>query len=150
MSNLTANLSNCTSQLSILSLCLDEATDILSDSVIPGICIFGILFNTFGITILSSHTLTNKFYDFLWCRCFYNLVICIFGVFFTNLKTPNKYMTLILEWHCLVLPSRILFFTSTITDVLLILNRLCYIANKTENLLMKLPKAVRSFLSYKI
>ena len=145
MNSLAANLTNSTSQMNTMLQSLDIATDILTHFVIPVISIFGILFNTFGITILSSHMLTSKFYDFLWCRCFYSLVICIFGVFFKNLKTPNKYTTLILEWYCLVLPSRILFFTSTITDILLLLNRLCFITSKSDNFLMKLSKTVNVF-----
>lgn len=148
MNSLTANQTNASDyQRSIFDTFLIETTAYLSEYVIPIISAIGVLCNLFGVTILSNRKLKNKFYDFLWCRCFCNLVICFFGVFFKNLKIPNDYRSLFLQWYFLILPSRILFFTSSISDLLLILNRLFFLFHKTNSSLMKLPKWV-SFIYY--
>lgn len=130
---------------------LVQATNMIIKYGLPAVSGTGILFNTATIFVLSNRKkFKNNFYDFLICRCFCNLVVCCFGVFYE--KTLNcstceyDYTHLFLNWYVLHFPIRVAFMASIISDNLIVLNRLANLYNYTTSLFFKLSKRV-SFLT---
>lgn len=70
--------SNATSEI-VLALDLDR--DIIMNYGSRGILMIGIPINLFGLLVLQNKRRLGKkkFYDFLFCRFFCNLVVCLLG-----------------------------------------------------------------------
>ena len=138
---------------------LTETKDILENYGIRLISIIGVVFNTYSLNVLprkkADQSLTFKFYDFLWCRCFCNLLVCFFGIFFNpNIKLSlsckecqSDYWQLYLQVFLNVIPLRIAFMSSAISDILLILNRVALLFDKRSNYLYKISIKVGIFFS---
>ncbi len=113
--------------------------------------IFGAIFNTFSLLILLSSSLKHSFYDFLQCRCICNLIVSVIGIFyhiFGGWKLcGTDYATVFVQFYLLLLPIRIAFFASVISDNLLILNRLANLYEMKRSTFLKLSKTVITLLA---
>lgn len=122
--------------------------DITSDWIIKfGIhpsSIVGIIFNAFCLIFLLDKKLANKVYNFLWCRCFCNLAVCVFGVLFikplcTTCLTDHVELKNV---FVLELGMKCSFLASSVSDILLILNRCVFLFSNNNRKLSELSKTV--------
>lgn len=105
-----------------------------------------------------NHRLRFTFYNFFRCRCFCNLLLCIFGVFiylegFYHLidKSDSKmnYWHLYLQVFLVYLPIRVSLHSSAILDIFLILNRMALLYNKKKSRFFTLSKKVKAIKTIK-
>lgn len=125
----------------------------LINRMLDGVTAHGIhyisLVGTF-INILSLYVLTNKdfkhnFYDFLRCRCFCNLLVCLIGIFDTKIIPENQaadYTGLYSDWYLIHIPKRGILFGSAISDNLLVMNRLVSFYEIKDSIFFSLSKKV--------
>jgi len=86
----------------------------------------GVLLNSFGLKIMLDKTLIHPMYNFTWGRTFCNWLICLFGCVWVqtvDLDQPGSYYQKVYQMYFFVLPLRIAYFASSISDIILILNR---------------------------
>lgn len=118
---------------------------IITDYLIPSISTVGTLFNAFSLIVLNHKNLsTIRFYHFLRCRTFCNLVVCFFGVFYKKVACKEvchfNYESLYLTWFVIILPTRIAFSASVHADILLILNRLTLLSESKQTIFYSISK----------
>lgn len=136
---------NDTSSTSEIVMALDLARIIVSNYGSRGISMVGIFVNLFGLLVLRNKHLEEKFYDCLFCRCFCNLVVCLFGSFHHRpscMMCPNNFLFEVYQRSFYYPWSRIALMASIICDILLILNRLVMLFNKRNNVFFTLSKKV--------
>lgn len=128
---------------SIVSSNLQTATSILNNYLIRFISAFGIIFNLFSLFILKNKRLKHNIYKFLWCRTFSNLIVCAFGCLYIHTSCivceNSSHDYLFTLWYLFLIPLRMAFTCSAISDIVLILNRYFEIL-KTKNCLTRLSK----------
>lgn len=136
-------MNNTTSEI---VLALDLAREILINYGSRAISTVGILVNIFGILILQNKRLQEKFYHCLFCRCFCNMVVCLFGSLHNGLpcmKCQGDYTLTGLQMYFYYPWTRIALIASIICDVLLILNRLLLLFDKRNNVFYTLSRKVK-------
>lgn len=107
------------------------------------VSIVGTVLNLFTLLLLTNNAFKHKFYDFLRCRCFCNLIVCAFGIVYVDVfcrGCPVNYARLLLYSNLVHIPLRMAFLASAISDVLLIINRLSMLFNRKESGICKLSK----------
>ena len=127
---------------------LMRATHIVTYSV-NTVSAIGVLFNLFTLSMMLKSQFKHKFYDFLRCRVFINMCICMPGILADSLACMDcatNFFYLNLQWFAFVLPMRSLFLAGAICDNLLILNRLVNIQGLNDHILNKLSKKVNIVL----
>ncbi len=127
---------------------LMRATHIVTYSV-NTVSAIGVLFNLFTLSMMLKSQFKHKYYDFLRCRVFIHMCICMPGVFLQNLPCmgcTTDFVFLNVQWYAITLPARILFLAGVICDNLLILNRLVNIQDLNDHILNKLSKKVNIVL----
>ncbi len=140
----TSNFSNSTNMpaLPIEVMILSEINSAIKMYVLRIISGFGIALNILSMIICFNKKLTNHFYSLLWCRSLINGAVCLFGVSFLQLSAPpvpQSYALAFATVFIINLPMRITFFVSAVSELLLIMNRLYVIENKT-NFFSKMSK----------
>ncbi len=128
MSNL--NSSNTTT----CDICMldDQLRNILTImiKVVSGL---GVIFIVISLIILFNKTLTHRLYTMIRLRQLCNLIVCIFGIGFTNVTTTKKYyFWVVYEWFIISMPLRIVLLASGFADFYLIVNRYLVISNRTN------------------
>jgi hypothetical protein len=150
-SNSNENYSRLIESLSISKNLFERSGNIVS--------IIGVFFNLNSLCIIKDNSLNFKFYDFLWCRCFCNLVVCFFGIFFNPVLLESiickgsvrpNYWELYLQLFFVAVPLRIALMSSAISDVLLILNRVALLCYNKLSLFYELSIKVSYFLKHTI
>jgi len=142
MNSSTFNETNATSEI---VQGLDLARDIIINYGSRGISIVGICVNLFGLKVLQDKRLEEKFYDCLFCRCFCNLIVCLFGSLHhraPDIGSQVNYVLGCLQVYLYFPSSRIAFIASIVCDVLLIFNRLLLLFNKKDCWFCTLSKKV--------
>ena len=112
---------------------------------IRGISVIGTLFNISTIIVLTRPKFRHNFYNFLRCRCCCNLFVCLVGIFFYDLpdiETQCDYISLLFIWNVTILPMRVAFLSSFISDNLLVLNRLLNLYEMKSSIFYRLSKKV--------
>lgn len=109
--------------------------------------VIGILFNVFGLVLLWDKSLKHNFYQFLQCRCFSNLAVCIIGLvlgIFNRWKLMCRadYQNIFIIHFVGFIPIRIAFQASLFTDNLLILNRLVNLFDMKNSIFYQMSKRV--------
>lgn len=120
---------------------LDLAREIIANYGTRGISGFGLLVNLVGLLVLRNKRLEEKFYDFLFCRCFCNLIVCLFGSFYNRPacpKCPTNYILACVQIFLYQPWSGIALLASLISDVLLIFSRLLFVFDKRTNVFFEL------------
>lgn len=136
----TTDSSNSSQILQYLNLAV-EITN-YSNSVLSAV---GTLFNLITIIILSRPTFEHTFYDFLQCRSICNLVVCLFGIFFQELPCrmcPSNYRRLFCDYYVILTQMRAAFLASSISDILLVLNRFVTLHAWSGSIFNRLSKKV--------
>lgn len=116
--------------------------------IIRSIAVLGVLLNLTTILLLLKKKFEHKFYDFLRCRCFCNLIVCIFSTYTSRLQCrgcESDYIDLIINVFVIQWPTRSAYIASAISDNLLILYRLVNLYQWTDSVFMKLSKKVNFF-----
>jgi len=114
---------------------LEKAT-VVVDYGIRVVSIIGILFNLTTLVVLHNRKFKHKFYDFLRCRCVSYLFVCAIGSVYRDIPLSGQvddYMRIIIGWHVINIPMRVVFFASGIIDVLLVLNRYVTLYNRKRS-----------------
>jgi len=86
----------------------------------------GLLLNSLGLFIILNKALIHPIYNFTWGRTFCNWVVCILGcgwVQSEDFDVPGTYYQRAYSVYVIGIPTRIALFASSISDVMLILNR---------------------------
>ncbi len=95
---------------------------------------FGVLFNLFLVVVIIKQRLVHRFYSYLWCRLFCNLIVCLFAVISWTfpLKTDKfelyKLAYLIYERPCV----RVAIWAATLSKIFMITYRYFIIIRKTS------------------
>lgn len=128
----------------------DKTSMILEVYITRPVGSLGILFNLFTLVILSNKKIKNNFYNFLWCRVFWNLCTCILSSVYLNyldMTYERSYLYMFLAWYIINIPLRITLFCSLFSDIFLIFNRLVVILQNKKSLIAKLSKKANLVLS---
>ncbi len=131
---------------------LDQIRFILENYVNRAISGTGILLNLFFLCTLLNKKLKHKIYNFFWARSFCNLVVCIFGLTFFNFASEFEPLPLYMMIFRLYINGptiRAAFLASTISDILLILNR-HYCLDKKVNCFTEMAKKLNIFICYAV
>ena len=130
--------------LSQLVVSINKAAQLVA-YLVKGVSAFGVLFNLFALGIMLKSQFKHKFYDFLRCRAFIYLLICVTGIFAKNttcMECVVDFVYLHFEWYAISLPIRTFFLAGAICENLLILNRLVNIQGQNGHFLNKWSKKV--------
>jgi len=112
---------------------------------------FGILLNAFFLFLLLKKCFKNPIYNYFWSRAFCNLMASIFGVIYvqfpTELMVYEKY-SLIHHFYISGSTTRAVFLASSVSDILLIVNRYYSMTEKRNSFFAKISKKANLFLCY--
>ncbi len=106
--------------------------------VIRLIGFLGVLLNSLGLIVMLNKTLLHPMYKFTWCRTICNALVCFFacGIAKTiDFDLPGTYFQKVFQTYLIALPLRMAYFSSTISDFILILNRFFVITERRVRLL---------------
>jgi hypothetical protein len=90
------------------------------------ISFLGVILNLLGILMMLNKTLIHPMYNFTWCRTFCNWFVCFLGcgwVQTLDYDQPGGYYQRAYGLYVFGIFIRIAFFASSISDLILILNR---------------------------
>jgi len=102
----------------------------------------GVILNSLGLVIMLNKTLIHPIYNFTWGRTFCNWLVCLLGcgwVQTLNHEQPGGYYQKFYQAYIFGIPSRIAFFASSISDLILILNRY-FVITERKVWLLKISK----------
>lgn len=116
---------------------ITTANFIVETYLVRIVSLFGFIFNSFNLLIISNKKLTHYIYNFIWCKLFFNIVVCAFGMIYIAYECPNSckndYYTIIVSWANGI-TIRVVYFISQLTDILIMLNRYLLFKNKKNHL----------------
>lgn len=109
------------------------------------IAAIGCLFNAVIILSLILVNSVYKSFNFVRCRCFCSFCVCFLGIFFMDMpemNCPSDYVKVLQFKYIYLLPFRTALFASFISDILLILNRVACLGEKTNSVFYTLSMKV--------
>jgi len=110
----------------------------------------GVILNSMGLFIMLNRTLIHPMYNFTWGRTFCNWLVCLFDcgwVQTLDFDKPGGYYERLYQVYVFGIPIRIAFFASSISDLMLILNRYFVITERSVWLL-KISKLTNLTICY--
>jgi len=110
----------------------------------------GLILNSLGLFILLNRTLVHPMYSFTWARTFCNWLVCLFTCGYVpvlEFDQPGGYYQRAYGLYVFSLPLRISFFASSISDLLLILNRY-FVITERRVWLLKISKLTNLAICY--
>ncbi len=110
----------------------------------------GVIFNSLGLVIMINKTLIHPMYNFTWGRTFCNWFVCFLGcgwVQTLNYDQPGGYYQKVYQMYIFCFPLRMVFFASTISDLILILNRY-FVITEQKVWLLKISKLTNLAICY--
>lgn len=122
-----------------------KVSDLIFEFGINGVSSVGSVVNIITILLLTNKKFDHKFYNFLRCRCICNLAVCLVGIFIKTMPKKDmvvEYLPLFYQWFVINLPARVFFYASSLSDNLLILNRLANLDKKRDSIFFSLSKKV--------
>ena len=128
-------------------------TDLITIYGIPGISVIGTALNLCSAAVLLNAKLKHSFYDFLFCRTICNLLVCLFGIFYSDLvcekECTDSFVHLNIHWFGLIFPKRVALLASFNSDILIILNRMLTVYDRKDyRFILKMPKWVSIFFCF--
>jgi len=102
----------------------------------------GVILNSMGLFIMLNRTLIHPMYNFTWGRTFCNWFVCFLGcgwVQTLNYDQPGEYYQKVCQVYIFGFPLRMVFFASSISDLMLILNRY-FVITERRVWLLKMSK----------
>ncbi len=145
-SNQDINIANITS----IFLFFLQASNIIENYVIRFISIAGVILNFSSLVIVLNKDLNHFIYNYIWCRFFCNVVVCVTGAGYVKLCTTNcnqTYFTVFYQMYLNGIPMKVAMFASTMTEIFLILNRI-YILNKRSSCFSNISKLQNIAMCY--
>jgi len=110
----------------------------------------GVILNLLGLLIMLNKTLIHPIYNFTWGRTFCNWFVCLFGcgwVKTLDLYQSGDYYERFYQVYIFGIPRRIAFFASSISDLMLILNRY-FVITERRVWLLKISKLTNLTICY--
>jgi len=110
----------------------------------------GVILNSLGILIMLNKTLIHPMYNFTWGRTFCNWFVCLFSCGSVPVLDYNQsggYYEKMYQVSVFAIPIRIAYLASSISDVMLILNRYFVITERSVWLL-KISKLTNLAICY--
>jgi len=110
----------------------------------------GVILNSLGLIIMINKTLIHPMYKFTWGRTFCNWFVCFLGCGWVQTLTygqPGGYYQKVYQMYIFGFPLRMVFFASTISDLILILNRY-FIITEQKVWLLKISKLTNLAICY--
>jgi len=104
--------------------------------------LIGVILNLLGLKIILNPRLIHRLYNFIWSRTFCNFLVCVLGSVFVDpleIYKPKTYYQNIFETYIVLTITRIVIIASSISDVILILNRF-YVINEKPVRLLEITK----------
>lgn len=114
-----------------------HTADIIGYQIIPAVSFIGLCLNLLSIIVLYNPRPKRIYYEYLWGKSFWNMFICLIGVFSMNASCliceenfKNKSRAMLL-YRMIYNPNRdFLFNFSILNNVYLTFNRYCILMNK--------------------
>jgi hypothetical protein len=111
----------------------------------------GVILNSLGIFIMLNKTLIHPMYNFTWGRTFCNWLVCLSSCGYVPVLNcfdqPGGYYQRAYSMYVFAIPIRIAFFASSISDVMLILNRY-FVITERRVWLLKISKLTNLAICY--
>jgi len=110
----------------------------------------GVILNSLGLVIMINKTLIHPMYKFTWGRTFCNWFICFLGCGWVQTLTygqPGGYYQKVYQMYIFGFPLRMVFFASSISDLILILNRY-FVITERKVWLLKISKLANLAICY--
>ncbi len=110
----------------------------------------GVILNSLGILIMLNKTLIHPIYNFTWGRTFCNWLVCLLGcgwVQTLHFDKPGGYYQKIYQVYIFGFSLRMTFFASSISDLILILNRY-FVITEQRVWLLKISKLTNLAICY--
>jgi hypothetical protein len=110
----------------------------------------GLILNSMGLVIMLNRTLIHPMYNFTWGRTFCNWIVCLFDcgwVQTLDFDKPGDYYERLYQVYIFGIPIRIAFFASSISDLILILNRY-FVITERRVWLLKISKLTNLTICY--
>jgi len=110
----------------------------------------GVILNSLGILIMLNKTLIHPMYNFTWGRTFCNWLVCFLGcgwVQTLDYDQPEEYNQKVYQAFIFGFPMRIAFCASSISDLMLILNRY-FVITERRVWLVKITKLTNVAICY--
>jgi len=110
----------------------------------------GVILNSLGLVIMLNKTLIHPMYNFTWGRTFCNWLVCLLGcgwVQTLNYDQPGAYYKKVYQAYIFGYPMRIAFCASSISDLMLILNRY-FVITERKVWLLKFSKLTNLVICY--
>jgi len=114
------------------------------------ISFLGVILNSLGLVIMMNKTLIHPMYNFTWGRTFCNWLVCLLGcgwVQTLNIDQPGGYYQRAYSMYAFAIPIRIALFASSISDLMLILNRY-FVITERNVWLLKISKLTNLTICY--
>ncbi len=131
-----------TADITSTFLLLLQASEIIENYVIRFISIAGVILNFISLVIVINKDLNHFIYNYIWCRFFCNVVVCVTGAGYVKNCTINcnqTYFVVFYQWFLNGIPMKVALFASTMSEILLILNRV-YILKRRRSRLNRISK----------
>ena len=132
IANLTKTIKYSDHQIPVEYVIIKYISDIIGYYIITIISVIGVVINSVCLIIMFNETLhkTNKFYVYVIIKTIADLLVCLIGIFYLNADclicedtVYNSYVILFLRWYIIRIPTRIIYLASSISEIILILNR---------------------------
>jgi hypothetical protein len=110
----------------------------------------GVILNSLGILIMLNKTLIHPMYNFTWGRTFCSWLVCLLGcgwVQALDYEKPGGYYQKAYCVYVFGITNRIAFFASSISDLILILNRY-FVITERRVWLLKFSKLTNLIICY--
>ncbi len=133
MNNLQEEIN--TTELNILYIGLINTTDIIENYAIRVIAIAGVILNFTSLLIVTHKDLKHYIYNYIWCRFFCNLIVCITGAGYVKncIKDCNQsYFLVFYQWFLNGIPMKIALFSSAMSEIMIILNRVLILKRRNS------------------
>jgi hypothetical protein len=131
-----------TANITSTFLLLLQASELIENYVIRFISIAGVILNLVSLVIVLNKDLNHFIYTYIWSRFFCNVVVCVTGAGYVKNCTINcnqTYFVVFYQWFLNGIPMKVALFASTMSEILLILNRV-YILNRRRSRLNRISK----------
>jgi len=114
------------------------------------ISFLGLILNSLGLHIMLNKTLVHPMYNFTWGRTFCNWLVCLLGcgwVQTLDYDQPGEYVQKMYQVYIFGFPLRMAYFASSVSDVMLILNRY-FVITERRVWLLKISKLTNLAICY--
>jgi hypothetical protein len=131
-----------TANMTTSFLVLIQTSNIIENYAIRFISIAGVVLNFISLVIVLNKDLNHFIYTYIWSRFFCNSIVCATGAGYVKPCTINcrqTYFAVFYQWYLNGIPLKVALLASTMSEILLILNRV-YILIRRPSCLSRFSK----------